>query len=244
MKQTLHLFHGARGAPAHCTRDGEGGEGCTVPSAPSHHTWGSGESPPNARPAVGRSLPRARWNFPLSAATRVPAGPAPSARARAARPPEAPPPFPGVPCGSKMAAAMAAGLSRLGRGVRGLCGSLTGAEESGGERRGEPRGAVGMGSAAEPGGLSEGEGLAVSEGSGMGRACSPLLPPIFPFPSLFPWFPSRFPTFPPPFLSPSSPFLPSLLPLSLSPCSSFPPFPFPPRSLGCGFSLPVQFCVR
>lgn len=207
---------------------------------PLHHTWGSGESPPfppclagswgGASPAP---LPRpmefstlrrragSRWPRPLRA-----------------RRPRSPAPLPGVPCGGKMAAAMAAGLSRLGRGVRGLCGPLNGAgaEEPCEKRRGGLRGAVGMGSAVEPRGRSGGEGVVVSEGSGMGRAAGPgHLPfsphspaslssiPFFPpFPSLFSCFPSCLPT-------PSFPF---------------PPFPFSPRSLGCGFPLPARFCVR
>lgn len=207
---------------------------------PLHHTWGSGESPPfppclagswgGASPAP---LPRpmefstlrrragSRWPRPLRA-----------------RRPRSPAPLPGVPCGGKMAAAMAAGLSRLGRGVRGLCGPLNGAgaKESCEERRGWLRGAVGMGSAVEPRGRSGGEGVVVSEGSGMGRAAGPgHLPfsphspaslssiPFFPpFPSLFSCFPSCLPT-------PSFPF---------------PPFPFSPRSLGCGFPLPARFFVR
>lgn len=66
-KQTLHLFHGARGAPADRTlREGPGGGGglhsLTGLITPLHHTWGSGESPPLpplSRGVVGRSLPPA-----------------------------------------------------------------------------------------------------------------------------------------------------------------------------------------
>lgn len=227
---------------ARCTKD-QGAWGLhslTGLITPLHHTWGSGESPPfppclagswgGASPAP---LPRpmefstlrrragSRWPRPLRA-----------------RRPRSPAPLPGVPCGGKMAAAMAAGLSRLGRGVRGLCGPLNGAgaEEPCEKRRGGLRGAVGMGSAVEPRGRSGGEGVVVSEGSGMGRAAGPgHLPfsphspaslssiPFFPpFPSLFSCFPSCLPT-------PSFPF---------------PPFPFSPRSLGCGFPLPARFFVR
>lgn len=100
-KQTLHLFHGARGAPADRTlHEGPGGGGVAQPHGADHpiasHVGVRGIPPPSPPVSRGRGAEppprpsRARWNFPLSAAARVPAGPAPSARAG----PEAPPPFP------------------------------------------------------------------------------------------------------------------------------------------------------
>lgn len=135
---------------ARCTKDrGAGGvaqpHGADHPIASHVGVRGIPPLPPLSRGVVGRSLPPAPpapdgifhspppRGFPL--APPPPRAPAPKPR----------PPFPGVPCGGKMAAAMAAGLSRLGRGVRGLCGPLNGAgaEEPCEERRGGLRGAPG-----------------------------------------------------------------------------------------------------